>query len=305
MNFSYSYGVRLDGTVNQLSWYWVPYATIEYLTQPGLAETAALGSSATYNAVADSTAAVTNPTAMGNKYNRFKFKDLSRKFTIQNCGNVDMHLMLYECVARRDMEDSYYDETLGAIGTALDDDDVIDRTKSPYSNTTIASYKNPSFTLYMSHRFCQDWRIKKAIPVTLPAAKYFTYVMKQKAYSSTWMKLAEQYASNIHYIGKYTKCLVIAHKGQLGDDSAVPGQVGFFDLTYNLFYEDKLKYTVENADTEMVQYRLLGDNDVGTDCYGNTTRFSKNETDVVLVARAAEVIQVPASAAPEGPVAPP
>lgn len=305
INFSYSFGTRVQGTVNQLTWRWIPYGTVGYFGQNGLCQISGTGylNAPTFADVTDSSAAVANPLAMGNKYTKYKFKDMSRKFTFQNCSNGDMHMMLYEVIARRDMTKDLWGAGLSDLLSTLDDDDVVDHTKYPSADITIAPYKNPSFTLYMAHQFVQDWRIVKAIPVTVPASKYFTYVMKQKSYSATYNKLWQMNYSYVNYIGGYTKALVIAHKGQLGDNSSVVNsamQVGFFDVTYNLFYEDKLKFCADTSRTQMTEYKNLGNVNTGTDANGNTTYFDKNNVAApTLVVRAAEVVQVPASAAAE------
>jgi len=160
--------------------------------------------------------------SLGNNKDMFMIDRCKFLFTMQNRSNWDMHLVVYECLARMDIQGAEIDFTnLTNIRTVLETDDVIQRNKHSLQDawsggTKAAAFDQaPTFTPYMSSSFCCKFKILKAHKYKLGPNEYVIqkFVMGPKKITPIIYDDSVSSRARPEGIGRYSKYLLFSYIG--------------------------------------------------------------------------------------------
>jgi len=171
---------------------------------------------------------------------RMKVDLCTKKFTIQNRANCNMHLKIYECIVRKDTsstnippDDSGILQLFRTSTYQGSDNTAMNRgpTQGSYLGGTDALtevHQNPTYTPYMSSKFCSFFKILKCHNHAIGPNQYITkkFSQKTKMFSPWKMDNAEGYTkadattayrAQLEWIGGWSKLLLFTWVGQIVD----------------------------------------------------------------------------------------
>jgi len=153
---------------------------------------------------------------------KLQITELRKTYTIQNRSNWDMHLKIYECLARKDIAINEYLCSSSAMNTLFRADDALARNKhwnqDAFPGGTLIGNVDecPTFTPYQSTTFCSKFKIISTKSYQLGPQEYVNRTYKQwnkKLNPIEYDATAEASTGRPELLGKWSKVILFSWVG--------------------------------------------------------------------------------------------
>lgn len=242
-------------------------------------------------------------TAFG-KPHKLVVTNCMKKYIIQNRSNWDMHLKIYECIARNDISSSAIPANDSGILGLFRGDDTTGYNKGPSAPTFAGgtdklSYvdQNPSYTPYMSSSFCSNFKILKTHSFQIGPNDYITKTFTQRRRKFDTGRLFPSTGNTTaEFIGKWTKVMLFTwvggpiDTGLITDNKQSKSKNDLFiqyDVDFRFHFEpaSTLQYTVGSSN--QTPFGVNTTNYYKTDSAGTTWAVPATETVQTVAGTAA------------------
>lgn len=173
-------------------------------------------------------------------------------YELKNQTNTPIHITLYDCVARRDMQSLIYPETAWTSGMNNESVSIGGNPDAIALNSNLVGV-----TPFQSQQFCQLWKVKRTSRFELGGGAVHRHAVSIKPGGMLSNEYIRQFQC---YKGLSTIVLAVIHGGIADNNPSLTGAVSVSTSTFALDYVTTVQYgftAMERSRTAYTQYNGL------------------------------------------------